>query len=81
MQQIPDTDEYKLCKRYAKPEAKAKPHFRRFEDLVSNIDLKRKCDAVRTLMGPVAVALHYHEGDNVPISHAPPCRALYPRPH
>jgi hypothetical protein len=51
--QIVDTDEYKLCKRHAKTKARA--DFRRFEDLVGSVSLKRCLEAARRILGPLAV--------------------------
>jgi hypothetical protein len=70
LQQIVETADFKLCKRHAKP--KAKEHFTRFENLVGNLQIKRKCEALRALMGPMSVALHFHEGDSMFISHILP---------
>jgi hypothetical protein len=76
LQQIVETDDYKLCKRHAKPNARR--NFKKFEDLVGSVRLKRECEAVRAIMGGMAVALHFLEGDSSFISHIIP---VYACPH
>jgi hypothetical protein len=72
--EVLDSDEFKLSKRHSK--VKQRPDFIKFEDLVGSVALKRKLEAVRASIGPVCVALHYNEGDSVPISHIVPVYAV-----
>ena len=71
---------YELCKVQAKKRGgeeskKALAKFELFESIIETRTFKQKLDVGQAVLQPISGALHYLEGDKVPLSHVFPIYA------